>query len=589
MQLPPGKLIHVNVMSRDIDEFATYAKMVLPLKQFGQVIMTVHTLMKPRPLDLPDGHNAWHEYLTMLPTLTCFFPHPRLQPYLDMDYVRLNQQALAQRVAVLSEHGLGAHITPIIPSFWPEAFFRDNPHLRGPRVDHPRRSRKEEFSPCTDQPEVQDMYRWMMAEMRRHIPMLKTMHWRFNDVGSGFCWSNWLYPGVTGPSHCSHIDTGERIARMFHVLQEGAREGGGEIRISADGCLGGNEGLRIVTGLGPNMFLQGYKDPSVGLYGKAADPVQGLIRPSRIIASAARGADESIDRLAINFVGSYQQCDKDDQQDMKRVLDLVGACLGDLPPKSLREQNDRLFDLCRQWAGQDHADAAFEAFDAMEKAEAFPVAPYRTHYWINLRYVNRPLVIRPDLLTAQEESYFLPYVFNPSRSEARLDYADSHGVRIRQAQYVRQAIAMQIAAAKKFEALAAAPQGEWFKRLAMALRLRASIFRSCDNFNRAQQFREKYHAQLHAEPHVPDKQATNTGEEGNLEWNSIQLDELENAETLLGLLQGGGLEQISRSAPGQEENMFRLPNDLVASVKKKIDVMRKHWRDVEQYMAPPLK
>ena len=46
--------------------------------------------------------------------------------------------------------------------------------MRGPRVDHPRRSNFEFFSPCVSVKETQEMYANMMGEMLKTIPEIKT-------------------------------------------------------------------------------------------------------------------------------------------------------------------------------------------------------------------------------------------------------------------------------------------------------------------------------------------------------------------------------------------------------------------------------
>src|SRR5678816_646152 len=52
-----------------------------------------------------------------------------------------------------------------------------------------------------------------------------------------------------------------------------------------------------------------------------------------------------------------------------------------------------------------------------------------TLYWgVTTRHITRPLLIAPDRLSEQEEAYFLPYVFNISKEEARRDYTDVHGL-----------------------------------------------------------------------------------------------------------------------------------------------------------------
>src|SRR5690606_41585331 len=54
---------------------------------------------------------------------------------------------------------------------------------------------------------------------------------------------------------------------------------------------------------------------------------------------------------------------------------------------------------------------------------------YPTLFRSAARMINRPLVVAPQLLTPEEEAYFLPHVFNVSEEEARMDYIDIQGGR----------------------------------------------------------------------------------------------------------------------------------------------------------------
>jgi hypothetical protein len=179
-------------------------------------------------------------------------------------------------------------------------------------------------------------------------------------------------------------------------------------------------------------------------------------------------------------------------------------------------------------------------------------------------------------------------VFNPDPQQARTDYADVHGKKFAPMPSLRQMTSRLRMAADRLDAIADLPDDHLLRRLAKAVRIRLSIVRSVDNFLNAQALRDRFAAQL-AQPHLPEKDGTFDGEPGNLEWNAIQRDELENAGELLAVLEGGGLDQVSRAPTPELESMFSLPPDLAAAVRKKIEVMRAHWRDVEPYLAPPMK
>src|SRR6185503_18313403 len=73
----------------------------------------------------------------------------------------------------------------------------------------------------------------------------------------------------------------------------------------------------------------------------------------------------------------------------------------------------------------------FDAFQSLDEATTYKnstIPRINTMNWgVAARQINRPLVIAPQRLSENEESYFLPFVFNVSKEEARMDYTDIQG------------------------------------------------------------------------------------------------------------------------------------------------------------------
>jgi hypothetical protein len=149
--------------TRDLNEFRAFVKIASRLKPYGNVQVDIGVLADKSWYEIPKGGSPWHEYTTDHGTMYKFYPHPRIAPFLPADWVEKNRQLLLAKARILREAGLDAAFSSNDTHFLPEAFFRRYPHLRGPRVDHPRRSRQEEFSWCVDQPETLEMIEWMAA------------------------------------------------------------------------------------------------------------------------------------------------------------------------------------------------------------------------------------------------------------------------------------------------------------------------------------------------------------------------------------------------------------------------------------------
>src|SRR5213595_2074238 len=144
--------------TRTVNDFETLASQVSRLKPRGRVEIAVSSLSERTLSDLPPGGSPWHDYTTCLPSLEKFFPHADLLPFVDGEHVRHNQQLLREKLAILRRRKLAAAAQFHIPWLLPEEFFENFPHLRGPRIDHPRRSRREAFAMCVDSAEGRAFY-----------------------------------------------------------------------------------------------------------------------------------------------------------------------------------------------------------------------------------------------------------------------------------------------------------------------------------------------------------------------------------------------------------------------------------------------
>ena len=193
----------VSASVRSAKDFGVFAAQAARLRRHGRVEMNVASLSGRDFGEVPAGGSPWHEYAAYSAGLHKFYPHPKLAGFVDAAFVARNRRLLRSCVKVLRARKLGASFLLHEPHFLPEAFFEAHPHLRGPRVDHPRRSRAEAYAMCLDHPEGREIFSAMAAGLANDVPELGTMHVLTNDAGSGFCWCEYLYPGPNGPAGCA--------------------------------------------------------------------------------------------------------------------------------------------------------------------------------------------------------------------------------------------------------------------------------------------------------------------------------------------------------------------------------------------------
>ena len=584
--------------SRDLEEFRAFAKLAGSLKPYGRVQIDIGALADKTWHEVVKG-SPWHEYASYSSTPAKFFPHPKIAPHFPADWVERNRALLLAKASVLRELGLEAAFSGKETHFLPESFFRQYPHLRGPRVDHPRRSTKEEFAWCVDHDETREMIEWMTAELKRQVPEIKTILTKTNDAGAGLCWAAALYSGPNGPESCRHRGAGVRLRDLMEAVHQGARKGGGDVDIQIySSNFWQNEEDVVAPLLPPKTYLdtRDASQMSVGSLINEAYPIKGLIDPLEILEEMERYDDPNTRTVFLRFTSMYARADEQPAT-VEKTLEIVRDWIAE-PAHGLTARLNKLRKLAARWGGEANADRLFEALYRMNEAFRLKqaVAPRYSNFYcgVSARHLTRPLLIKPDVLTAEEESYFLPYVFNIHESEARDDYIDLHGSRITgpamwEDAGLRRALNSALSAARILESLKDAREQKWLRQLALSLKLWVSEVRSIHNLYFAQLIRDQHREVLAGEPRIPDKTSTWTGDPGYLEWMKIQRAEFDNANELLRVLEDGGLDLVSRAKTPRHEDTFVLGPDIRDALKRKVRIMRERWLDAQRYLAAPLK
>jgi hypothetical protein len=129
----------------------------------------------------------------------------------------------------------------------------------------------------------------------------------------------------------------------------------------------------------------------------------------------------------------------------------------------------------------------------------------------------------------------------------------------------------------------------FFARMGVSLRIYACIMRSIGNFYSVQVIRDRNKARFAGAEQIPGKVASWTGDNDLQMLNEFMREELDNTAELIDILQSGGMSQVQVAPTAEQEDTFLLGPDLIAQLKKKRDIMRRHWKDAERYLATPHK
>ena len=144
-----------------------------------------------------------------------------------------NLNSLKRLAGLADKYGLVPGMDIANPRSVPESLLKRYPFLRGARVDHPFRCFQPRYTLTLAHPAV----RWHYAELLRNllgkVPELGFLTTLINDSGSGFEYTESLYPGRNGgpyvvkewmPGEVIAKAAAENIIRYYRMMRDVAHE-----------------------------------------------------------------------------------------------------------------------------------------------------------------------------------------------------------------------------------------------------------------------------------------------------------------------------------------------------------------------------
>ena len=308
-------------------------------------------------------------------------------------------------------------------------------------------------------------------------------------------------------------------------------------------------------------------------------PVLGLLNPLALLAAMETFSAPQIRTLAVGTALPWYYRADEPLDTVARLIEVVEDAIA-VPAQGLMPRLRRLRELAARWGGEQNADRLCEAFYLLDEAVRLKtlMGRYSTLYaGVSTRHVTRPLLLRPDVLSSDEEGYFLPFIFNVSETEARHDYSDVHGGRMHallDEPVHRSFLSTTARAAGILEEMPQAPRQAWLAQMACSLRMWASVMESVHNFSVAQRIRDARRTDLSAPPPAHFKDSGTGGSPDYFLWYEIQRRELDNTAELIRLLKSGGLAVFAHARRAQDEDTFLLGPDLLENLETKRRLMR---------------
>jgi hypothetical protein len=373
-------------------------------------------------MDTPgDPYPAW--VITNPGLLKTFIPKLLKKSIPDTDAKKI-VAILKSRCAVLRKYGLKAAFHSFEPQMLPEQVFLDHPERRGPRVDHPLRSRVKRYAPSIENPDILALYKESVHLMLEQCPEIEILEFRTNDSGAGISWSNGLYAGPNGNSIYKDVGMEKRLGDFFESLQIAANASGKNLDIHLYNTKESDPGS-LVKRMHEGEAIDNYEQPgnkffknSVGsllYYRRAFSPVKGIPWPVTFLEELENSSKKKSSRLFISIgdrlnknlyfkiIKQFKSTPTTDEISRLQLLKKIAAS------ESGEKLSSTLLDV---WLNLNRVEQIIRILDTGGTMLILG--------GIHERWITRPLVPFPAELKQEEKDYYRRFQFQ-ARTEKDAD------------------------------------------------------------------------------------------------------------------------------------------------------------------------
>lgn len=527
-----------------------------------------------------------------------------LKKYLPQDYSESVFSILEARCKVLRKFGLKAAFKTFEPQMLPEKVYEDYPLWRGPRVDHPCRSRVPRWAPDIDNPEVLQLYKEAFAILLKRCPEIEIMSLTTNDSGTGLSWSGGLYSGATGNTVNKYRSTAERISSFFSVFMEVAKNIGVNLEVD---FYGTREEFpkQIAVKLTPGMAIENLEGPDakpfkaeVGFvmdYYQILYPVVGIPDPVGFSNEIRYAYNSGAKRLFVLFGDRFNKDLYFNIYDSFNLNPPNGELLSQLQflrsvaVEQVEEQNaDQLLKL---WLNIQDARKPLELLNS--GGTIFYLGG------VSQRWLTRPFLPFPEDLKPQDRDYFRKFQFQALTEIQANDMADLQATRVftgmsgrffvsRVIDNVKNSIRQaRNATSSLINSNLKAEQIKEYKLLDLRLKAFTLI---CNNSKNA----ISYQAQLEKAktnkntPELRPDIGTPSSWERSLILETAR-EEIDNTALLIQLLESTKDPILDLALTPEQEDIRRLGSDFKNQLHRKLKIMNEHWLDYNRIFTIPNK
>lgn len=586
----------LNCKTKSIKEFREAAKFAKENNMTHMVISQVEPSMWQWDMDRTDPYPNWG---MLQASLFKIIVPDKLKEFIPEDFAKRNLEMFLQRADILKEYGLKAVFVGMEPAWMPEEVYRKYPSWRGPRCDQPRRARKAYFAPCIDNPEVLALYEECIEKLCKIIP-IEYFQFLTNDSGGGICWSERLYPGANGPSHCQSISVADRAVNFLTVIQNAATKAGVTAEVGYVRNFMESELTAIAPKLKDGQFCEGRTN--------GATVVTKEVYGNAIIASDATYPLVGIP-LTVRFMELMMETVGDKESNIyyrldsvrdKEYLEIIKRGTANLK-KSAVSKYENLRAVAAVFVGDKYADELVNIWEQIHVAQDRLAYLNRGGHVFMLgtthqRWLTRPLVAFPEELTTEEKSYYRDYIFQ-ARSEAAADnlldlqatvWCSGESGRWLFDRAIDHALKALNKALKMLDNLLKAEDIGVYKDTLMELSIKLRMYKCIMiNANHVVHFqnildRTDYNAEVKDANIIIEEQ----GDPRLYKIDRIVRAEIDNTYEMLRLLEQAKTPVVQMTDTIEEKFIMEFGPDLKEDLLKKIDIMENHRNDFTRLYEP---
>jgi hypothetical protein len=437
--------------------------------------------------------------------------------------------------------------------------------------------------------------------MLRRCPEIEVFDFLTTDSGSGFCWTPGLYPGANGPEDCRNRPMPERVSSFLFSFQD------------AGAALGHRLEINLHQIEPRPWMLPSFPDPMLIAHalrrGLAIDNLEG---PDGRPYSKSEGASSwwgpfyplvGIPLPALNDSGSgaARQIVSFGDPSLEEFNVGLYRVMAQARPKTELERLQALRQYATQIAGEGQADNLVALWlavaDARRQLEALDFGPMLTMGPVLTRWINRPMVPFPELLTPQETAYYRDYLFQAKGESQADDLVDIQAMRMYEgwgARLIFQHV-IELATAKVSDAAARAAALERAASTSGARRHWLALQQRLEFLNCLLACADHmvcYQAQLdrikaRGVPPDPNPVLGTQGSWERTDLETLARNEIDNTARMRNLLATAAEPLLDLAPTPQEESILRLGPSLPAQLQRKIEIMNAHWEDYGRLFTEP--